>query len=230
VEALSPLLDDGSTPGSPAPGSELVTQAVAGEPRAYGRLVEAHWVSLVRLARAMVGDADAEDVVQDALVHAWGKLQTLRDPQRFPAWIARVVARTCLRHQRRHRFTVSLAEASGREERTPEGTAERPSGLPGHRPGADPAATLDPRIDLRRTLAALAPRQRAVLHLTIVEGRTDSEIAELLGITAASVRSHRRRARQRLAKLWRKSERRGREETQGSETRQQTTRGKGMQR
>ena len=56
-------------------------------------------------------------------------------------------------------------------------------------------------LDLERLLAGLAPRQRAVMHLSVVEGRTDTEIAERMAITAASVRSHRRRARQRLSHL-----------------------------
>ena len=56
-------------------------------------------------------------------------------------------------------------------------------------------------IDLTRLLATLPPRQRAVLHLTVVEEMSDSEIGEVLSITAGSVRAHRRRARHSLAAL-----------------------------
>jgi RNA polymerase sigma factor (sigma-70 family) len=51
-------------------------------------------------------------------------------------------------------------------------------------------------------LSRLPPRQRAVLHLTVVEGMTDVEIGAVLGITAGSVRAHRRRARERVEALW----------------------------
>ena len=63
---------------------------------------------------------------------------------------------------------------------------------------------------MARLLAALAPRQRAVMHLTVIEGMSDGEIGRSLGITPGSVRAHRRRARQRLHGLF--------DETQGGST------------
>jgi DNA-directed RNA polymerase specialized sigma24 family protein len=56
-------------------------------------------------------------------------------------------------------------------------------------------------VNAWKLLSRLAPRQRAVLHLTVVEGMTDAEIAPLLAITPASVRAHRRRARESAARL-----------------------------
>ncbi len=53
-------------------------------------------------------------------------------------------------------------------------------------------------VHVRSVLAALAPRQRAVMHLTVMEGMTDSEISTALGVSAASVRSHRRRAKEAI--------------------------------
>ncbi|MGD2114417.1 MAG: RNA polymerase sigma factor [Acidobacteriota bacterium] len=154
----------------------LVGQAADGNREAFSRLVEAEWDRLVRLARSVVGDADAEDLVQDALIRAWRKLAGLRRPEAFPTWIARVVLRRCFRHNRRPLRLVALDDA-------PE---------PRHRPSVDAG------LDVERLLSGLAPRQRAVMHLTAVEGLSDSEIAGLLDITAASVRSHRRRARQAI--------------------------------
>jgi RNA polymerase sigma-70 factor (ECF subfamily) len=67
---------------------------------------------------------------------------------------------------------------------------------------ADPAAVAaHEAVDVERTLRTLAPRQRAVMHLTVVEGMSDSEIGTVMGIDAASVRSHRRRARERLRQV-----------------------------
>ena len=60
---------------------------------------------------------------------------------------------------------------------------------------------IDSRIDISRLLCKLAPRQRAVLHLTTFEGLSDREIGEALGIASSSVRAHRLRARRRLAAL-----------------------------
>jgi RNA polymerase sigma-70 factor (ECF subfamily) len=146
---------------------------------AFRALVEASWDRLVRLARAVAGDAEAEDVVQEALLVAWRKLPHLRDGSKFPAWAARIVYRRAVRRAKATRCLASV-----------EAVAE-----PGFSP--DPAA----RIDVWRTLLRLAPRQRAVLHLTVVEGMTDAEIGAALGIAPASVRTHRRRARQRVAAI-----------------------------
>ncbi|MCB1034965.1 MAG: sigma-70 family RNA polymerase sigma factor, partial [Acidobacteria bacterium] len=153
----------------------LVLEAARGDRGAFRGLVEAHWTRLVALARSVVGDLEAEDAVQEGFVDAWRKLGRLRDPSAFRAWLTRIVLRRCLKRARRIRFHVPLEEA-------PEVAAE-----------ASP-----PDLDVPALLARLAPRQRAVMHLTLVEELSDSEIAHLLHITAASVRSHRRRARERL--------------------------------
>lgn len=158
---------------------DLVRRAAGGDRGAFCALAEERWVALVRLARSVVGELEAEDAVQDALVDAWRRLGTLREPAAFSAWLQRVVLRRCLGRVRRRRLWLPLAAA-------PEPAAER-----------HPEAALD----VERLLAALAPRQRAVMHLTVVEGMSDSEIATLMEITPASVRSHRRRARRRLGQL-----------------------------
>jgi RNA polymerase sigma-70 factor (ECF subfamily) len=158
---------------------ELASRAQAGDREAFGALVELHWTPLVRLARSVVGDREAEDVVQEALVVAWRRLPSLRRPGAFPAWVRRAVLRRCLRRARRWLPLVSLDTA-------PE-------------PAADDGAA---ELRVSSVLSRLAPRQRAVMHLTVIEGCSDAEIGALMGIAAASVRSHRRRARQRLEVLW----------------------------
>lgn len=162
-----------------------VQRAARGDREAFATLVEEHWTPLVRVARSVVGDADAEDAVQDALVIAWRKIGGVREHDAVGAWLRRVVVRSCLRRMRRLRFWLPLDDA-------PEPYFE-----------SDPESA----IDLGKCLSLLAPRQRAALHLTVVEGMSDREIAETMGITAASVRSHRRRARERLDQLLQGDER-----------------------
>ncbi|MEM7354585.1 MAG: RNA polymerase sigma factor [Acidobacteriota bacterium] len=159
--------------------SDQVRRAARGDRTAFAALAGAHWPGLVGLARSVVGEAAAEDVVQDALIVAWRKLGSLRDPTAFSAWLTRIVLNQCLRRKRRWRDWLPIGAV------------------------AEPAFEASPQaeLDLERCLNCLAPRQRAVMYMTIVEGRTDSEIAALMRITKASVRSHRRRARQRLNQL-----------------------------
>jgi RNA polymerase sigma-70 factor (ECF subfamily) len=160
---------------------DLVRAARGGDREAFGLLVEHNWQRLVRLARSVVGELEAEDAVQEGLVAAWGRLATLAEPERFDAWVSRIVFRRCLRTSRRQRGRISL-------DAVPEASAE-----------CDPSASLS----VWQLLSRLAPRQRAVLHLTVVEGMTDAEIAPLLAITPASVRAHRRRARASLSRVLR---------------------------
>ena len=157
---------------------DLVLLARDGDVGAFSTLVERHWFPLVRFARSILGETDAEDSVQDALVAAWAKISGLKHPEAFTAWLLRIVARRSFRRARRGTRQVPLTEADG---------------------APDPAAeSATATVDVERILSRLAPRQRAVMHLTVIDGMTDSEIAAALGITAASVRSHRRRAREAL--------------------------------
>lgn len=160
--------------------SHSLRRARQGNPQAFAQLIEGQWCRLTRLARSVVGEAQAEDAVQDGLILAWQKLSSLKSADAFSTWLTRIVLRNCLNRVRRTRSFVSL------EDITEPSKAESPNDA----------------LDIERLLGNLAPRQRAVMHLTIVEGLRDSEIAHLLGIRSASVRSHRRRARQLLIRLF----------------------------
>jgi RNA polymerase sigma-70 factor (ECF subfamily) len=155
---------------------QFVLRARDGDREAFGRLVELHWSRLVRLARSMVGEGTAEDLAQEGLLAGWSRLRSLTRPEAFGAWITRIVYRRCLRSGRRRAFEVADDERLAPK-------------APGNPEG---------ELWVKEALAALAPRQRAVMHLTIVEGLTDGEISKVLGITAGSARAHRRRARERL--------------------------------
>ncbi|MCJ7754687.1 MAG: RNA polymerase sigma factor, partial [Thermoanaerobaculales bacterium] len=136
--------------------SVLVQRAMAGDREAFSDLAASHWRRLVALARSIVADLEAEGVVQDGLIKAWKKIRGLREPAAFSSWLTRIVANTAVARARSRRVFQSLNGA--------EFTAlDRPP---------------DDRIDVQRLLTKLAPRQRAVLHLTVIEGMSDSEVAE----------------------------------------------------
>jgi RNA polymerase sigma-70 factor (ECF subfamily) len=159
--------------------SALVRRAMAGDREAFSDLAAVHWRRLVALARSIVADLEAEGVVQDGLIKAWKKLGSLRDPEAFSSWLARIVANTAVARARSRRVFQPLNGAEF--------------------PVRDRSS--DDRIDVQRLLARLAPRQRAVLHLTVIEGLSDSEIARVLGISSSSVRVHRMRGRQHIKRL-----------------------------
>lgn len=146
--------------------------------------VQARSGSLLRTALLLAGQnrAEAEDLLQLALERAyrhWGRVCATGEPERY---VRRILANASADRWRR------LA-------RRPE-LALRPDdsgpGVP------DQAATLAERDYLLRALAALPPRQRAVLVLRYYDDFSEAEVAEALGCTIGTVKSHAARALARL--------------------------------
>ena len=94
-------------------------------------------------------EARAEDATQEALVAAWRDLSALRDPDRFDAWIHRLLARSCYREARRGRRRWAV-EMEVRPSRTVE---------------PDPAPHLADRDELERGFRRLDADQRSVIVL-----------------------------------------------------------------
>ena len=91
---------------------ELVRRAGRGDHDAFSELVGAASARLDAAARLILRDSElARDAVQDALVRAWRDLPGLRDPERFDAWLHRLVVNACLdvlRRRRRRAIEVEL--------------------------------------------------------------------------------------------------------------------------
>ena len=144
-------------------------------------LVAQNYERLLRVAVLICGDrTDAEDAVQIALERAWRHGQSLRDPDKLPAWLHRIVVREAIRLERRRRGLLSRWLASPRE---------IPVGLP---------AEGDRDLDLQAALRDLSVEQRAALVLHHYAGYSVSETAHLLGVPLETARSRLRLARDRL--------------------------------
>ena len=155
---------------------ELVEAARAGDDDAFGRIVQALWPALVAFARSVLGrTADAEDVVQDAFVIAWQELPALRTPGSFRSWAWKIVYRCAVLRLKNRPPTVPL-EAAKREA----------------------IRLVTPEIDMERALAVLAPQDRAIVYLSLVEDWKSGEIGEAIGISGVTVRIYRMRALSRL--------------------------------
>src|SRR5215510_12958601 len=104
---------------------ELVERARRGDHDAFAVLAAAAISRLDGAARLILHDPDqAKDAVQETLVRAWRDLRTLRDPDRFDAWLHRLLVNSCLneaKRLRRHRFDVELDPGDG--PRIEDGTA-----------------------------------------------------------------------------------------------------------
>jgi RNA polymerase sigma-70 factor, ECF subfamily len=168
---------DGTPDECPRDGDvhrDLVGSAQRGDRSAFVDLINPRVDRLFSIAQRILRDVDrAEDALQDALVIAWRDVRALRDPDRFDAWIRRVVVRECIDHATRERRRVANLRV-----------------LPVDGPAApDDLLTLADRDQLERGFRRLSPEQRAILVLHHYEGYAPSEIAEILGIPAGTARS-----------------------------------------
>jgi RNA polymerase sigma factor (sigma-70 family) len=158
---------------------ELVERARRGDRDAFAELAGASINRLDAAARLILRDPDeAKDAVQNALVRAWRDLPTLRDPERFDAWLHRLLVRACLNEAqrlRRHRLDVDVSEV------------DPPGDL------ADETAAAD-RDQLQRGFRRLLPEQRALIVLHHYLDLPLPEVARILGMPLGTAKSRLHRA------------------------------------
>lgn len=155
--------------------AELVHLALEGERSAFDELVRSHLRVAYAVALAFVRrPVDAEDVAQIAMVSAFEKLHTCREPQRFRAWLLQIVrnrARNWLEERNRRDANQAVSERGDRLH-----------------------FTLQPETSdrkwLLKALGGLSEVRREVVILHDLEGWTHGEIAEALGLSEEMSRQH----------------------------------------
>ena len=172
----------------------LVERSRAGDVDAFDRLTGDHVDAAYRTALAILrSEADASDAVQDAFITAWRELPRLRQPERFAAWLGRIVANRC-RSQLRHRRVVARTVVAPARDRA---TGD-------HMP-LDPRPQLSDAVAdadaIRRAFERLRPDDRVLVILHHVEGRPLAEVAATLGMPEGTAKWRLHGARQALAKL-----------------------------
>ena len=146
---------------------ELVERAQRGDHDAFATLAGAAIFRLDAAARLILRDPDqAKDAVQETLVRAWRDLPTLRSPDRFEAWLHRLLYRACIdeaRRLRRHRVDVELTQI------------DAPA-------GDDGVSVTNDRDQLERGFSRLEPEARALIVLHHYLDLPLPEVAIALGI------------------------------------------------
>jgi RNA polymerase sigma factor (sigma-70 family) len=177
--------------------SELVVAALAGERAPFGELIDRHRPAAVALARRLLRDPlEAEDVVQDALLQTYLRLEELREPARFGAWLCGIAANLAkMRLRAASRGFASLDELVGGM-RVPPGLLAAPD------PSPDQVAEERELLGLvRAAIEVLPDGHRDVVLMHYVEGLSCQEIAALLGRSTGAVRVRLHRARRELREL-----------------------------
>jgi RNA polymerase sigma factor (sigma-70 family) len=158
----------------------LVEQAQGGDHAAFCELAGLHIGRMLGIARLILRDEDAaQDAVQETLVATWRGLPGLRDPDRFEAWLRRLLIRSCTAQgrDRRHR-AVREIEFTG----------------DGGGTVADIQRSFADRDQLEGGLRLLTRDQRTVLVLTYYLDLPLSEAAQTLGVPVGTLKSRLNRA------------------------------------
>ena len=163
---------------------DLMARISRGDERAFRLLARRYLHRALGLARRVLGnEADAEEIVQEALLRVWLNAARWRPTAAFRTWFYRVVLNLCLNRKRRAPFTA----------------------LAGVEEPADPAPDALLEIEHRQTdrllsaaIARLPDRQRAAVVLTYQEGMSNAETAAVLGTSISGVETLLVRARRAL--------------------------------
>jgi len=184
--ADDPPPDDAPAPGRPSAGTPAPGTAAPGTAAVedgFAEFARSRWGRLVRLAYSLTLDVGrAEDLVQESLAKLWGKWPQVRDgaPE---AYVRQTIVNGAISASRR-RWKGEEPHWELPEPPVPRGPLE--------------SDAIDQRDWLRRGLADLSMLQRAVVVLRYAEDMSERQVAETLGISTGSVKTHAFRGLARL--------------------------------
>jgi RNA polymerase sigma-70 factor (ECF subfamily) len=177
-----------------ATDAALARAALTGDQSAYAALMRRHREAVFRLARHHApDDAAAIDITQEAFIAAFAALRRFDGERPFRAWILRIALNKCRDHSRWRKVRHLVTFARPIEE-----------AIDVADPSPDPETALQSAravCHIRREVQALPARLREPLVLCAIEGMSQDEAAELLGVSRKAIETRIYRARQKLSQL-----------------------------
>jgi RNA polymerase sigma-70 factor (ECF subfamily) len=153
---------------------KLVERAMHGDEEAFDELVGRIGDGLHSVARRILRDTTlAEDATQQALLEAWKNLPRLRDPDRFEAWVYRLLVNACYAEGRRERRQRGNLRLLSHDDPTV----------------VDSASRIANRDELDRAFRRLSVEHRTVVVLVHYLGHTHAEAANTMGTPVGTARS-----------------------------------------
>lgn len=161
---------------------QLVARALAAhDANAFGELVRRHQSQVRNFLRKLSrDDVLADDLAQDAFLHAWDRLHTFSGRGSFVGWLLKVAYTTFLQSKRKSNRYGEILEALGHESR-------------GSDTGVSPEVS-----DLDRLLAVLSEEERAVMILSYACGLSHREIGNAASLPVGTVKSIIFRGKQKI--------------------------------
>ena len=169
---------------------QLIDRALQGDRSAFAELVHRHQDRLFASMLQVTGSPDeAEEVVQDAFIRAFIKLETFQRNSQFFTWLYRIAFNSALTRRRKRRARISLDYSRENNGLEVADTAD----------GVDEPMLRRERISMvRKAMLTLTEEHRTILTLREMEDHSYETIAEILDISIGTVRSRLSRARRQL--------------------------------
>lgn len=168
----------------------LIKKAKNGDEDAFRQLMEGRISAVYNLSlRMMQNCADAEDAAQDALVKVFSSLPSFQGQSSFATWVFSVTRNTCLDHLRKRK---RRAQDTPLEFDLAAGSEYDPEALAGDN---------ETKREVALVLKELPEKLRAPLVLKYIDGYSYEEIAGILDVSTAAVKSRLFRGRDRLRAL-----------------------------
>lgn len=168
--------------------AELVARARQGQGIAFETLMRRHNTTVYRVVRSVLrNEAEVDDVMQEAYVHALSHLEELKGAALFGPWLRRIASHEALgRARRQQNSPFSEVDMDTLEPTSPQASPEHES------------ARVQLKEALERAVDELPDSFRQVFMLRAVEGCSVAETADLLGVHEETVKTRLFRARARL--------------------------------
>lgn len=163
---------------------------VAMDDSQFVAIVSPYIKNMLHLAFALIGPADAEDAVQEALSRAWQAASAIREGDTVRAWLLTITANVCRdwlrgRHGTRARLIVSLSNSDSSEDASPLNAST----------DDDPGSNISvQRFDLRQMVDLLEGDLRVVIVLRYYVEMNATEIGDALGLPPSTIRTRLQRA------------------------------------
>ena len=178
LEISAPILHD-----------ELVEKCKTGDSRSYAELYKKYSKAMYNTSLRIVNNSgDAEDVLQEAFVDAFGSLESFQYKSTFGAWLKKIVINKSINHLRKKKMDLIDIEKT----------------VVGNLPEEETLDEKDIQLkvaEIKSAVKLLPNGYRTVLTLYLFEGYDHEEIAEILNVTHATVRTQYMRAKQKLLGL-----------------------------
>jgi len=176
--------------------AQLVRASAAGDREAMERLLMRAQEVAYRFSLLVCGHPqDAEDVMQEALLKTYRYVSRIKEPDAFRTWLYTTVQNACRMKRRRH--VGEPSHLTSIEQGANDGDRDAgPVDIEGHARPAD-QLVMDAWVSdrLQRALKALPPSQRMIVVLREMEGLSTREVASVVGISEANVKTRLHRAR-----------------------------------